>query len=879
MNDVGSPHQIALCRPILIAVFIGFVWPHYTFAQTNSESEEASEETPIETIVVTVEKREENLLDVPVTITAFSSKMIEDLGMTNNADLELLVPGLHLADVGYMNGTTIRGMQPKREQETHQDQTVATYIDGIYTTETYGAALDLFDLERIEVGRGPQGTLNGRNSVAGSVSYFTRKPTEDWDSVVLTEVTSLATQRVNFVFGGPLEMIAGPQWKDVSFRLSGGLLVGDGAQENTGSGGDYNAPERQSIAAAFRYKTEVTDIYLRYSHATDVGSPAVHVGITEQIRDNADLNYAWYQYQQPVPSISENCPNLPAPSFVAPGSFRLTNCENPRNKILANRSGYEENESQRIIFTVDFAASKTMTLRYMYGKGDSDTALGADLDQTARIGSDINPLWASDANVAYSDAYFRHLFNVAEESHEGHLITNFARGLNYILGFFSYRNEQLWINQLTDDSPSRKIPNYPPSANPDLVAQTLGYADCASYVRQAFGATRNCIDPIETGLHTHVFSMSRAETIALFGNVERQFGDSWIASLSMRHTADKISEPVCCSLNPRDVFGNGIFTRSIFPGAFEPRRELRDDRYAATIFGLGLEYTSWSYGLIYGRLSTGHRSAGIQGVESAFNGEISPEQLINYELGFKGLFLEHRLQLTASFWFNSYEDLQYTGTNELPADQYAYGFVPGFKYGENTQNIKGTSMSGVDLEYVWYLTDALRLSGYYAFQTSSVGDFETVIFGDPDTATEPLTVGQAPDGSDIIVNFPLPRNVEGNELPQMPNHKYSTTLSYTVSLGWGGEIHLLGTYSFVDERWPDIANIPHNKIPSYQRVDLRGTWTSYTGRWQVTGYVQNALDEIGIREYVDNYFNQGIAMGRLTEPQEVGVQVRWRPSR
>ena len=124
----------------------------------HSADDEEDEKGYIEEVIVTAEKREENLLDVPVTLTAFSAQMIEELGMTNQDDLEQMVPGLQFQDEGQLTGqgTTIRGIGTRLAGETHPDLAVATYVDGVYTLGVYGDAPNMFDLERVEVARGPQ---------------------------------------------------------------------------------------------------------------------------------------------------------------------------------------------------------------------------------------------------------------------------------------------------------------------------------------------------------------------------------------------------------------------------------------------------------------------------------------------------------------------------------------------------------------------------------------------------------------------------------------------------------------------------------------------------------------------------------------------------
>ena len=137
---------------------------------TAADEEEESEGW-MEEIIVTAEKREENILKVPVTMSAFSTEMIEQLGMSVDEDLENLVPGLQFGYDSEGNGTSMRGIGTQKPRQYNSDLAVTFYVDGIVTNDAYGLAPNLFDVDRVEVARGPQGTLNGRNSIAGSINY------------------------------------------------------------------------------------------------------------------------------------------------------------------------------------------------------------------------------------------------------------------------------------------------------------------------------------------------------------------------------------------------------------------------------------------------------------------------------------------------------------------------------------------------------------------------------------------------------------------------------------------------------------------------------------------------------------------------------------
>lgn len=123
------------------------------------EDEEQKAVFTLDTIVVTAEKREESILEVPISLTAFDDAKIEALGMTGADDLEQLTPGLQFGDFNEQvgQGTVIRGIGSRMNSKLHNDLAVATYVDGVYTHSTYGISPNFFDVGRIEIARGPRG--------------------------------------------------------------------------------------------------------------------------------------------------------------------------------------------------------------------------------------------------------------------------------------------------------------------------------------------------------------------------------------------------------------------------------------------------------------------------------------------------------------------------------------------------------------------------------------------------------------------------------------------------------------------------------------------------------------------------------------------------
>ncbi len=137
----------------------------------------------LEEVVVTAQKRVESLQDTPLSIVAFSESMLENQGIESLTDLAITAPSLQLYDFPTSTSNIslfLRGFGNTDSQTLTIDNPVGVYIDGVYIARTSGATINVLDLERVEILRGPQGTLFGRNSSAGAISFVTRKPAEEF---------------------------------------------------------------------------------------------------------------------------------------------------------------------------------------------------------------------------------------------------------------------------------------------------------------------------------------------------------------------------------------------------------------------------------------------------------------------------------------------------------------------------------------------------------------------------------------------------------------------------------------------------------------------------------------------------------------------------
>jgi iron complex outermembrane receptor protein len=172
---------------VLAASFFLVMAAHSQTASTLSadlqQSSPAASHATIEEIVVTAQKRSENLEDVPLSISAVTAASLQRLGVNGTLDLQTLVPGFQVSQVNAASTPSIRGVG-STDPSGGNEGAVALYVDGVYFPSQNAGLFSFPDIERVEVLKGPQGTLFGRNATAGLVNVITKNPTQDTQAEV-----------------------------------------------------------------------------------------------------------------------------------------------------------------------------------------------------------------------------------------------------------------------------------------------------------------------------------------------------------------------------------------------------------------------------------------------------------------------------------------------------------------------------------------------------------------------------------------------------------------------------------------------------------------------------------------------------------------------
>ncbi|MFT7289334.1 MAG: iron complex outermembrane receptor protein [Halieaceae bacterium] len=291
----------------------------------------------LEEIIVTARKRSETVMEIPMTVSAFSAKDIENAGFTNVADLIEAVPGVTFGGYqaeGQGDSPSFRGVATNTGDPTLQNS--SKFVDGVYVSGSLATIL-LTDIERVEVIKGPQSALFGRATFSGAINYITKKPTDELSGSVNATFAEYGEQRLNGTVSGPI--IAGK----LAGRISAGIQKDGSPYNNITNGAEMgdNDVKTGSVSLSFTPTEALSaNLYLSYTDAQ----------LGEAIRATTGLNEGELDFPD-VSVIGGNVDQLDNPGI--------------------------DSEAMRINLTVDYDLNG-YTLTSITGHGYEDTLNQAD---------------------------------------------------------------------------------------------------------------------------------------------------------------------------------------------------------------------------------------------------------------------------------------------------------------------------------------------------------------------------------------------------------------------------------------------------------------------------------------------------------------------
>ena len=246
------------------ALAISMVGSALAAASVASAQQDAQSAGGIEEVIVTAQKRTESLQEVPLSVTALTARTIEEARIEGVVDVAARTPNF---TIGVQNPSepelTIRGIG-STDREAGSDRSVTVFVDEVYIGRAGASTFDMFDLERIEVLRGPQGTLFGRNVVGGAISLVTAKPSRDPSARVQLTVGDHGLFEARGAWNTPVGEAS-------AFRISASATQRDGYFKDQRNGiDDFSSPESRNVRAQWTTPLgDRTDLHLSADYSKD----------------------------------------------------------------------------------------------------------------------------------------------------------------------------------------------------------------------------------------------------------------------------------------------------------------------------------------------------------------------------------------------------------------------------------------------------------------------------------------------------------------------------------------------------------------------------------------------------------------------------------
>lgn len=310
----------------------------------------SAEEQVIEEIVVTATKRASSVMDIPASVTAFGEDKIALTEITSNDDLEFAVPGIVVDNFNGRSSVTIRGIGSGSGTAASVGGTaVAQHIDGVYQSRVQSVVLALNDLQQLELLKGPQGTLYGRNSTGGAINYVTKKPTEEFEG-------SISLTAGNFDRTAAKVMLSGPLSDSVSMRANVYYDEQDGYLEVVGGGGSPDIHGRDILGGRLALRITPSDDLTIDLNVTSIENETIG---TAQIIGIVNPAAAFHlQPGNHTLNVNEIVSDADAEGEVSQDSATaIIDWAINDQWSLKSTTGYMENEWSQLNYDVDYSSA------------------------------------------------------------------------------------------------------------------------------------------------------------------------------------------------------------------------------------------------------------------------------------------------------------------------------------------------------------------------------------------------------------------------------------------------------------------------------------------------------------------------------------------
>lgn len=694
----------------------------------------AESDYAIEEITVTASKRAQSLQDVAVAVTALSAEDLANSRISRSEDLVNLTPSLTFQSGGSDNASSfnIRGIGTQ-SFSSGVEPSIATVIDGVIMGRSGMAFNELLDVQRVEVLRGPQGMLFGKNASGGVVHIITNDPGDEFEAAINTKAVLSGTQAYR-VSG----MVSVPITDTLGVRVAAFTTDRDGNVENVATNRDINGSENKGG----------------------------RVKVNWQPSENLSLKWSGDYSER----SGECC--QPQPRSATPGEAASL------GSLTASESNDRVNVSADIYNT---SKSWGHSLEANWDLGEYTlTSISAYRDYHSRANQDVDgtPLTLLDINAGESGQ--------TQRTQELRLCSPQDQTLTYVLGLYYFdQTMERDFERVFHDLAGRLAP-----ASPGL----------------KFGSRYDAT----------VDSTSYAG----FGQFEVNLSDSFRFLGGARYTHEQLDfefnrEKSAVAVAPI------VANQALYQDA------TKDTDWS---FKAGAQWDINDDVMGYVTLTEGYKGPAFNVIfemTPANTKPVAPETSTSFEMGIKSNWFDRRLVVNAALFQSNYDDFQ---AQAQDASSAAFTLL----------NAGEVRSRGLELDFTAMPTEALRISGGFAYIDAEIVDF----VGGP---CSPRQVGA--DENSCSAGS---QDLSGKDLPFSPNVKFNLSAEYFVNIGENHQLIPRATYRWQDDELFSMDQDAQKGQGAYGVLDFSVRLESVDEKYSVTLFVDNALDENFVDAIVHN---------------------------
>ena len=629
----------------------------------------------IEEIIVTATRHEESSQDVPIAITAISEELT-NATIRSLQDLNGFAPNVIIGEDGSRGGggasINIRGISPTRTDDNSFDSPIAVMIDGIYLGSLAGQLIENFDLERIEILRGPQGTLFGKNTVGGVIRVIRSRPTGELGARVKITLGENEQQELRTVLNTSLiddELAA-------KFFLT--TQKADGAWKNITTGKDQPEVDYQNYGVTFLWTPN------------DSFEALLTV---EKFEDQSDLN-AYHTNYNVGPGVIA-APSDPGQSDYSGG---FTTCatypEACRTDLKTPRVSENDKRNAAELDTDAY----TLNMRYELSDNLTLVSTTGYRDMFEYRIFDFDGSRAPFITIERLNDYDQFSQEIRLDGNWEAI--KFSGGIYYFENDFTqdwYTGDAFWANLFGGAAAN-------PGLYPVCVTTGLNAIRCDAGLSSI---------PAGSTIYQILYETQQTSSIAAFVQADWQLAEQWTLTAGLRWTREE-----------KDFIAGQAYLTN------EARRTLRnfpeyaelDNEWVETSPKLGLTYQINDDSIIYASFAEGFHSGGFFGVNQNtrdfVRDQYDPEFAKSWEVGYKSMHLDNRLRLNVTAFLNDFKDKQ---ESFIAVDPDTKTVATVF---DNAGNVE---YKGIELEMEYVFSEYFRAFFNYGYLDAEYKKFETDI--------------------------------------------------------------------------------------------------------------------------------------------------------